>query len=77
MAILLANTKVNSLIVAISAGSVFFGANTYIGNGPNFMVKAIADHAKVRTPGFVAYVWKFTLPVMVPMLVLVWFIFFR
>ena len=77
MAILLANTKVNSLIVAISAGSVFFGANTYIGNGPNFMVKAIADHAKVRTPGFVAYIWKFTLPVMVPTLVLVWFIFFR
>src|SRR5207302_777974 len=39
-------------IVAISAGSVFWGACTYIGNGPNFMVKSIADAAGVKTPGF-------------------------
>ncbi|HEU5070333.1 MAG TPA: sodium:proton antiporter [Verrucomicrobiae bacterium] len=65
------------LLVAISVGSVFFGANTYIGNGPNFMVKAIADHQKVRTPGFLGYVFKFTLPVMLPMLLIVWAIFFR
>ena len=37
-------------ILAVSTGAVFFGANTYIGNGPNFMVKAIADHQKVHTP---------------------------
>ncbi len=64
-------------IIAISIGSVFFGANTYIGNGPNFMVKAIADQQKVHTPTFVDYVWKFTLPFMLPMIVVVWWIFFR
>ena len=56
---------------------MFFGANTYIGNGPNFMVKSIADQQKVATPTFMGYVLKFTLPVMLPMLVLVWFLFFR
>src|SRR5213594_3706917 len=57
-------------ILAISIASVFFGANTYIGNGPNFMVKSIADHQKVHTPGFLGYVFKYTLPCMVPMLLL-------
>ena len=65
------------IILAISMGAVFFGANTYIGNGPNFMVKAIADHQKVHTPTFIGYVWKFTLPFMLPMLVVVWWLFFR
>jgi len=64
-------------ILAISAGSVFFGANTYIGNGPNFMVKAIADHQKVHTPTFLGYIARYTLPFMLPMLVLVWLAFFR
>jgi Na+/H+ antiporter NhaD/arsenite permease-like protein len=64
-------------IMAISVGSVFFGANTYIGNGPNFMVKAIADHQKVHTPTFVGYVARYTIPFMLPMLVIVWFFFFR
>jgi Na+/H+ antiporter NhaD/arsenite permease-like protein len=63
-------------ILAVSIGSVFFGANTYIGNGPNFMVKAIADHQHVHTPHFMAYVVRYTLPFMVPMLLVVWFIFF-
>ena len=40
---------------AISVGAVFMGANTYIGNGPNFMVKAIADAAGYRMPSFFAY----------------------
>jgi Na+/H+ antiporter NhaD/arsenite permease-like protein len=66
-----------SIVLAISTGAVFFGANTYIGNGPNFMVKAIADHQKVHTPTFIDYVWKFTLPFMVPMLIVVWFLFLR
>ncbi len=74
---LLGNANLNAFIVAISAGSVFFGANTYIGNGPNFMVKAIADHQKVHTPGFIGYVFKYTLPFMLPVLVLIWLIFFR
>jgi len=64
-------------LVAISIGAVFFGAATYIGNGPNFMVKAIADHEKVRTPTFPGFIWKFTLPFLLPMLVVVWLIFFR
>ena len=68
-AFLLGNATFNKYILAISIGAVFFGANTYIGNGPNFMVKSIADHQKVRTPGFLAYVVKYTLPFLVPMLV--------
>lgn len=63
-------------ILAVSTGAVFFGANTYIGNGPNFMVKAIADHQKVHTPSFVGYIAKFTLPFMLPMLLAIWLIFF-
>lgn len=77
VAFLLGNVKFNSFIVAVSCGAVFFGANTYIGNGPNFMVKAIADQNRVHTPDFLAYVWKFTLPIMLPMLLIVWFVFFR
>jgi Na+/H+ antiporter NhaD/arsenite permease-like protein len=64
-------------ILAVSTGAVFFGANTYIGNGPNFMVKAIADHQRVHTPTFLEYVVKFTLPFMLPMLITIWLIFFR
>ena len=77
IAFLLGNTSFNSYIVAISVGAVFFGANTYIGNGPNFMVKAIADQQKVHTPSFLAYFFKFTLPFMLPMLIIVWLIFFQ
>ena len=66
-----------SNLVAISVGAVFFGAATYIGNGPNFMVKAIADHEKVRTPTFPGFIGKFTLPFLLPMLLVVWLIFFR
>jgi len=77
IACLLGNAKLNAYIVAISVASVFFGANTYIGNGPNFMVKSIAHHQKVHTPTFLGYIWKYTLPIMLPMLVLVWLLFFR
>jgi Na+/H+ antiporter NhaD/arsenite permease-like protein len=42
-------------LVAISVGAVFMGANTYIGNGPNFMVKAIADEAGYTMPSFFGY----------------------
>lgn len=62
---------------AVSLGSVFFGACTYIGNGPNLMVKAIADAAGARTPGFFEYIWKYTLPVLLPIYVLVWALFLR
>ena len=74
---LLGNAHFNKCVLAISVAAVFFGASTYIGNGPNFMVKSIADSQKVRTPGFLEYVWKFTLPFLLPVLVLVWLVFFR
>ena len=77
MAYILANKSAQAFLAAISVGSVFFGANTYIGNGPNFLVKAIADHQKVHTPTFLGYIFKYTLPFMVPMLLIVWWIFFR
>jgi Na+/H+ antiporter NhaD/arsenite permease-like protein len=77
VAFVLGNAKANSYILAVSIGSVFFGAATYIGNGPNFMVKAIAEHQKIHTPDFLTYVVKYTLPFLLPTLVLVWFLFFR
>ena len=49
------------LLAAVSCGSVFMGAVTYIGNGPNFMVKAIAEQHHVRMPSFFGYtLWSFT-----------------
>jgi Na+/H+ antiporter NhaD/arsenite permease-like protein len=77
VAYLLGNLKFNAFITAVSVGAVFFGANTYIGNGPNFMVKAIADHQHAHTPTFLGYIFKYTLPFMLPMLLVVWWIFFR
>jgi Na+/H+ antiporter NhaD/arsenite permease-like protein len=76
IAFLLGKPQWNLFIVAISAGAVFFGACTYIGNGPNFMVKSIADAGGIRTPGFVEYIWKYTLPVLIPVYVLAWAVFF-
>jgi Na+/H+ antiporter NhaD/arsenite permease-like protein len=64
-------------ILAVSIGSVFFGAATYIGNGPNFMIKAVAEHQKVRAPSFPEFIFKFTLPFLLPMLIAVWLLFFR
>jgi Na+/H+ antiporter NhaD/arsenite permease-like protein len=61
----------NEFLVAISLGAVFFGAGTYIGNGPNFMVKNIAQQVGVRTPTFFGYVFRYTLPVLLPVLALV------
>jgi Na+/H+ antiporter NhaD/arsenite permease-like protein len=58
-------------LIAISLGAVFFGAGSYIGNGPNFMVKAIADKSKVNTPDFLRYVWQFSIPILLPILILV------
>jgi Na+/H+ antiporter NhaD/arsenite permease-like protein len=58
-------------LIAISLGAVFFGAGSYIGNGPNFMVKAIADKAKVHAPSFLAYMLRFSIPILLPILALV------
>jgi Na+/H+ antiporter NhaD/arsenite permease-like protein len=64
-------------LLAISLGAVFFGAATYIGNGPNFMVKAIAEQNGTRMPSFVEFVLKFSLPFLLPVLAVVWLLFFR
>ncbi len=64
------------LLAAISIGAVFFGAMTYIGNGPNLMVKSIAESRGVKMPSFFAYIFKFSLLVLLPLYVLLYFIFF-
>ena len=64
------------LLKAISIGAVFFGAMTYIGNGPNLMVKSVAESRGVKMPSFFTYILKFALPVLLPLYVLLYFIFF-
>ncbi len=71
------NHAYNLLVVAISLGSVFFGALTYIGNGPNFMVKSIAEAEKVKMPSFFGYMLRYGLPILVPVLCLCALIFLR
>ena len=63
-------------LAAISAGSVFMGANTYIGNAPNFMVKSIAEEAGVAMPSFFGYIFKYSLPILVVLFILMTFVFF-
>lgn len=63
------------LVMAVSLAAVFFGAMTYIGNGPNFMVKAIAEEAGVKMPSFFAYIARFALPVLLPVLLFAGWIF--
>jgi Na+/H+ antiporter NhaD/arsenite permease-like protein len=63
-------------LMAIAIASVFFGAMTYIGNGPNFMVKSIAEQSGIKMPSFFGYVIRFSIPVLLPILFLVWLIFF-
>ena len=63
------------LLRAIALGSVFFGAMTYIGNGPNFMVKAIAEQAGVNMPSFFGYMVKFSLVVLLPIYIITQLIF--
>jgi Na+/H+ antiporter NhaD/arsenite permease-like protein len=63
-------------LAAISAGSVFMGANTYIGNAPNFMVKSIAEEAGVAMPSFFGYMFKYSLPILVVLFIIETFIFF-
>lgn len=63
------------LLKAISLGAVMFGAMTYIGNGPNFMVKAIAEENNVRMPSFFGYMIKFSLIILLPVYIIVQLIF--
>ena len=61
---------------AISAGAVFMGANTYIGNAPNFMVRSIAESAGISMPSFFGYILKYSLVFLVPVFLLVTVVFF-
>ena len=72
---LLGDEKLNLFIVAVSIGSVMFGACTYIGNGPNFMVKSIAEASGAQTPGFIGYILQYTLPILLPVYIGVWLLF--
>jgi Na+/H+ antiporter NhaD/arsenite permease-like protein len=67
--------KAAETLAAISVGAVFMGANTYIGNGPNFMVKAIAEENGVRMPSFFGYM-AYSGGVLVPLFVVATFVFF-
>jgi len=72
-------TETSSIVrlTAISVASVFFGAMTYIGNAPNFMVKSIAEQVGVQMPAFFSYVLKYSIPILLPILFFVWLIFFN
>ena len=65
-----------ALLTAVSAGTVMMGANTYIGNGPNFMVKAIAEASGVKMPSFFGYM-AWSAAILVPTFVVVTLVFFR
>jgi Na+/H+ antiporter NhaD/arsenite permease-like protein len=66
----------NRVLAAISVGAVFMGANTYIGNAPNFMVKAIAEAGRVRMPSFFAYM-LYSGAILLPVFAAVTWLFFR
>ena len=63
-------------LIAISAGAVFMGANTYIGNAPNFMVKSIAEENKVKMPSFFGYM-AWSVGILIPTFIVLTLIFFR
>ena len=64
-------------LTAISAGAVFMGAMTYIGNAPNFMVKSIAEENDIQMPSFFGYIMKYSLMFLVPAFIIVTLVFFR
>jgi len=69
-------TANSETLVAISCGAVFMGANTYIGNAPNFMVKSIAEERGVRMPSFFGYMLKYSIPVLIPVFIIITLLFF-
>jgi len=76
LAQLLAQPAGVKLLQAISAGAVMMGANTYIGNGPNFMVKAVAEQSGLKMPSFFAYM-IYSCFILLPLFALVTAVFFR
>jgi len=70
--------KTNSnFVIAISISSVFFGAMTYIGNGPNLLVKSISELRGIKLPGFFAYMYKYSLVILLPFYFILWLLFFK
>lgn len=69
-------TQLAPVLVAISAGSVFMGANSYIGNAPNMMVKAIAEERHVKMPSFFGYM-AWSVGILVPLFLVMTFVWFR
>jgi len=63
------------MLIAVSLGSVFMGSMTYIGNGPNFMVKAIAEQEGIQMPSFFGYVSKYSIPILIPVFILITILF--
>jgi len=76
IAFLIGHSAMALYLIAISVGAVFFGAMTYIGNGPNFMVKSIAESAGINMPSFFGYVVRYSLPFLLPVCIIVWLVFF-
>jgi Na+/H+ antiporter NhaD/arsenite permease-like protein len=66
----------HAFLQAVATGAVFMGANTYIGNAPNFMVKSIAEEAGVGMPSFFGYIARYSLPVLIPTFALATWLFF-
>jgi Na+/H+ antiporter NhaD/arsenite permease-like protein len=64
-----------SILTGVSIGAVFMGANTYIGNAPNFMVKSIAEEAGIKMPSFFGYMFKYSIPILIPLFIIVLWIF--
>ncbi len=73
---LLATPLGEQLLIAVSCGSVFMGANTYIGNGPNFMVKSIAERSGIKMPSF-GYYMLYSGAILIPIFIVTTLIFFR
>ena len=63
-------------LAAVSAGAGFMGANTYIGNAPNFMVKSIAEESGIAMPSFFGYMFKYSIPILIPIFIILTLIFF-
>ncbi len=74
VSLLITNNEI--YLKAISAAAVFFGAITYIGNAPNFMVRSIAEETGTPMPSFFGYMLKYSIPVLVPIFILITFVFY-
>ncbi len=69
-------TENKVFLEAVAAGAVFMGANTYIGNAPNFMVKSISEEAGVPMPSFFGYMFRWSIPILIPVFILVTWVFY-